>query len=412
MRVTSIPHSFSYSVSYNYNNVQSPYAKVQQSFEGNKLYHDIKRDLIKEDEFESLAEETRKEDRFMGSLPKEWILKFKKGPSADSIKENTEKAYEVFAEFTELAAKTPLRHSFACKYQNTGLYEDLKDRWGGHYLEPAKTWRRNIKLLQRALQEIFDDECTVKFIDDANYGMIFKITIGGKACALKTYYPEGKKKIYTDPKGHGALLEIRNAIHSSNTMKASQTSRFYCAKIPVGSETDGFMLTSYEEFSREKVQATKQRMQWFTRNKLYWGRFTFEDAHEENFINGKLIDFGAVEYTFSSRKTQKMAKEFFTLVSQGNAKAVKEFEQKHKNEPEFEECMYHLEEYMGTEEDFENLEAFAKHCYSRKLTKKMITSFEALGADYSKLKDADFSKIRIARHREHLEKLFGKDNYR
>ena len=387
------------------------YNALQTSFLGNKLYRDIKKDLIKKSELRYLVSQTEKEDRFMGSLPKEWISRFKKGQNEDTIKENTEKVYKAFACFAEDAAQTPIWHAFSCKYYKTGLYDNLKDKRGTHYIEPAEEWNENIEHLQNALKEVFEDDCNIQYIDDASFGVVLKITIGGKPCALKAFFPDEELRARGNSKGHGALLEIRNSIHTSSTLKASQTSRFYCAKIPIGGETDGFMLTSYEEPSKE-VPGKEQRMHWFAKDRLYWGRFNFHDAHSDNFINGKVIDFGAVGYAFSSKKAQNMAKEFFSLISRGDTEAVKEFRQKHKAESEFEECMARLKEYMGNEEDLEDLETFAEHCCLRQLTKKMIDSFKVLGADYSKFENADFSEIVIEKHRKKLEELFGADEKR
>lgn len=384
------------------------YNALQTSFLGNKLYRDIKKDLIKKPELQYLISQAEKEDRFMGSLPKEWISKFKKGQNKDTIKENTEKVYKAFARFAEDAAQTPIWHTFSCKYYKTGLYNNLKDKRGKHYIEPAEEWSKNIGHLQNALKEVFEDDCNIQYIDDASFGVVLKITIGGKPCALKAFFPDEKLRTAGNSKGHGALLEIRNAIHTSNTLKASQTSRFYCAKIPIGMETDGFILTSYEEPSKE-IPGAEQRMQWLAKDRLYWGRFNFHDSHRDNFINGKVIDFGAIWHTFSSPKAQKMAKEFFTLISRGDTEAVKEFRQEHEVEPEFEECMTHLKEYMGDKEDLEDLETFAEHCYTRQLTKKIVASFKALGADYSKFENADFSEIEIEKHRKKLEEIFGTD---
>ncbi len=380
--------------------------KAQNSFLGSKPYRDARKNLVKESRFRYDISQTEKEERYVGSLPYEWILKFKKDPKAPSIKENTEKIYKALGRFAKDSAQTPVKHAFGCKYYKTGLYDNLKDQRGAHYLEPAGRWSENIKRLQESLNEVFEDDCEIQYIDDQSFGIVFRITIGGKPCALKVFYTDREKEAQKAPVGHGALHEIKNAIYSSNTLKPTQTSRFYCAKIPIGPETDGFMLTSFEQNSNNNMQGEKQRQEWFAQDGLYWGRLTFYDAHENNFIDGKLIDFGAVGYTFSSPKAQKMAKEFFTLISRGEAEKVAEFRQKHEGEAEFEECMAHLREYMGEEEDLATLENFAEHCYLRKLAKKIIASFKALGADYSKFENADFSEIEIEKHRRKLEEIF------
>ena len=186
------------------------YNSAQTGFLGNKIYRDAKKKLTEESKFRYELSQAEKQERFMGSLPKEWISSFRQGSDADSIKKNTERTYKAFAEFTEHASMTPVKHAFSCKYYKTGLYENLKNQRGTHYLEPAQKWEENIKRLQKALNKVFDGGCTVQFVEDASFGMVFKITIGGKTCALKTFYPNEYIKRQCS-RGHGPAYEIRNA---------------------------------------------------------------------------------------------------------------------------------------------------------------------------------------------------------
>jgi len=376
------------------------YNNIQNNFRGKKLYHTLKKDLLPQRQVINITSTMEDDEKYIGSLPKEWIEKFREG----SIKENTEYVLKTFAQFAANSSATPLQHAFTCKYYNTGLYENLKDKDGRFYLEPAQLWSRNISKLEESLKKAFNADCKVTYITDASYGIVFKVQIGDKSCALKTYLPEGGGKSGDSMKSHGAFSEIANAVCLNNSLKPSQCSKFYCAKIPSPNRNDAFMLTDFKESKGSK--GARQREDWFSRDTLYWGKYSFEDAHRDNFIDGALVDFGAVEYTFSSLKTAKMAREFFPMIQRGDIEGITEFKQKHEKSIEFKECMDYLKQYMGTYEDLENLENFAYHCYTRKLTKKIINSFRALGADYSKFENADFSSLEYDKYREKLEELF------
>jgi len=384
----------------------TPYSGIQRNFSGNKLYRDMKKDLIGEIKLECAAERLSNDERYVGSLPKEWISKFKKGTG--TTRENTEKIFKAFKEFTEDAANTPANSDFGCIYDGTGLYQNLKrvdsERYS-YYLEPVDIWSKNIDKLQSAMRDVFDDECKIEFSDIGSFGVVFKITVGNKACALKTYRTSLDCDKY---KGHGALLEIRNAVHLSSALKPSQCTRFYCAKIPTKADTDSFMLTSYKE--NEETKGAAQRTAWLARDGLYWGKYTFNDAHFANFVDGTLIDFGAVDYTFSNPETAKMAKEFFPIIQRGDVENVLKFKNAHNGEEAFCECMEYLqEEYMGKEEDLQSPEDFAYHCIERGITRKILNSFKALGADYSEVEQCAkyLPKNMDTEIKSKLDELFG-----
>lgn len=336
---------------------------ADSTLKSGKLYHNIKKELLSP---EMISNRVSDSGEYIGALPKEWILKFK----GEDIGENTRRVFNIFSEFSSTVSSAPFRHAALCKYDNTGLYEKLRGKY--RYMEPAPLWDKILKDLEDSLKEIFNDECEISYIDDGAFGIVFKVSIGDADCALKVYFNENDKTSATAESAHGAVPEILNAAHLSDTLKASQCAKFYCAKIPSDCTRDSFLLSKCEQKAEKTDYGVEQRLAWFQGDMIYWGRYTFHDCHSDNFINGKLIDFGDVEYTFSSKAAQEMAKKFFPMVQRGDLEGVLKFAEENIKTPEFFECLQILRVYMGEEEDLETPEDFAFHCISRKISKKTL----------------------------------------
>ncbi len=372
-------------------------------FKGNSkhnTYHHLKKSLYDTEVLLSDMSNLKENERYIGALPVEWTKSLKK----DEIGEKTKQVYEILSDFADSASNIKTSMVLHPLDDGDDKYKKLHGKYKDYILEPKDVWLDEFMYLEENLSRILDKDCEVSYLSSGSYGLVFKIEMGDKTCALKTYSSDGYSKS-ADITGHGAVSEIANAVYLNKTLKPSQCSKFYCAKIPAEYEKDGFLLTNFEDGLKDGTLASRQRMEWFMQDRPYWGRITFYDAHDDNFSNGKLIDYGAVGYTFKDREALKLAKELFPLIMKGEEDKITEFKEKYKDSPGFDECMIKAG-YFGGEIYSRRPAYFAEHCIEYKITPQMLRGFEALGIDYSKIKESNFALIKDNELREKLEELF------
>jgi len=366
------------------------------------VYHYLKKSLYDTDELIENISGLEEEKRYIGALPIEWINAL----GGDNIGEDTAKVFKILSDFADCTSDMPANEGHY--YGSDERYKKLLGRLPGHILVPVENWLNKIEELEEKLGQVFDEKPEISYLSMGSFGLVFKIKVNGKTCALKIYFDDGYKK-EENGFSHGAASEIANAVYLNRTLKPSQCSKFYCAKIPAKDCEGGFLLTEYLDGSKNSTRSNNQRLDWFMQEGPYWGRITFQDAHGDNFSNGKLIDYGAIEYTFKNRKTLALAKELMPAVVQGDVEKALKLKELYGKTPEYRECMEHLK-LFSSEEKIDEPEEFLDHCVDYNITKKMIDAFRALGVDYSRIEILDSFSIKDLELREKFEELFCGDS--
>ncbi len=311
------------------------------------LFHYLKKRLYSTNELNQVVLSTK--NRFLGSLPKNWIEKF----SEDGIKDKTLMIDEIFSNF-----------AIQSYSKSTKNIQELKPQ---------------IDKLKNELEQILNSECKVEFIDSGVFGKVFKVSIDNEDFALKIFHSDPPAHLVHS---HGRTKEIANAIYLNKQLKPNQCSKFYFGKIAADNIEDGYMVTKFVQDNKKP-----KTPQPFVRHQ--YSRFYLGDKEKSgNLTNGMIVDYGAVSMNYKNRNHQKYAKELFPLLNKGDVQAVKEFVNKHQNSNEFKDFFEFFKRKMKIFTQpirfFNDLNSY---------TKNQIDSYRALGLDFSKIENFDYSTV-------------------
>lgn len=333
---------------YNYNNI---------AFNGNispkqNLYHTLKKRLHTADEVFQLIDKQKEEDRYIGSLPVNWVRAFK----PDEIKDKTTEIFHIFSDFATDAIST-----------ENHLYSKEED-------VPL------LKLKYR-LDKALNTNSNIEYIGSGDYGRVYRIQALDEDVALKIFYSDITMKLLKA--FHGNPMEISNAVALNHTLKPNQCSKFYCAKISQLDEKDGFMLTKFVEPDNKKYPPLTP---------FDYSRFLYMDANRnkgENFIGGRLIDYGDIRQKFPNKKQQQMAKQLLPLIKKKDIEGIRALNDKYSDNKNWESYL------KGTTTLFQRKarepEYFAINI-APNLTKTDIQMYSLLGVDFSDIEKYDFRK--------------------
>lgn len=358
------------------------------------------------------------EEKNIGCMPESWIKNLKK----DEIGTKTKEVQKLFAEF---ARSISVLTSKEYMQDAEKMIDELKDRLFRSGVSDEKI-NETIDKLRKYLKEdvlekcndagdklisdldkIIQKECSIEFLNNGMYGFAFKIKTDDEEFILKTYRPDALSILGR----HGKTTDTANAAHLSSSMKPTQCARFYMGKIIEGKNPEGYSLSGFVKPNPDK-QAAKDREMWFRDNKLTSSKYVFTDLAEidseimdDNLIDGKLIDFGGVCYRYKNKNQQMIAKELYPLINKGDKEGIKALREKYAGSKDFDECVERLNLLYGFGSQLNCPSKFAKHALFKKLNAKEIAGFEALGIDYSKIREGDWSKLSVEQKNK-LEELF------
>ena len=333
---------------YNYNNIV---------FKGNKspkknLFHTLKKRFHTSNEVFELIDKRDEEERYLGSLPVNWVRAFK----PEEIKDKTTEIFHIFSDFATDAISTE-NHVYS-KEEDFPL----------------------LKLKYRLDKEINTDT-KIEYIGSGDYGRVYRIQALDEDVALKIYYSDMNNKLLKA--FHGNPMEISNAIALNHTLKPNQCSKFYCAKISQLDEKDGFMLTKFVEPDNKKYPPLTP---------FDYSRFLYMDANRnrgENFIGGRLIDYGDIRQKFPNHEQQQMAKQLLPFIKKKDIEGIKSLNDKFSDNKEWKKYL------QGTTALFQRKvkePAYFAMYIAPNLTKTDIQMYSFLGVDFSAIEEYDYSK--------------------
>ena len=272
----------------------------QDCFTPKNLLHFLKKKLRSYDEIVNFLKNVSSEERMIGCLPEKWIKLFDRS----KIGEKTKEIQGIFSAFAR-SEYTP-------------------------YNFKVQINAENIKKLSKDLEKVLGKPCSISFVGSGLSGKVYRIKCAGEDIALKTYYSNTPTYLLNLT---GKTKEVANAVALNYTLKPNQRVRFYFGKIAIGKEPDGFMIT---EFVKENSLGSRIKNSFLN---LYH-RFTCRDAHTNgNIINGKIIDFGFIEYKFKNPKQQQLAKKLCTLIEKRDIKEINKMISKYSNDLNFQDLL-------------------------------------------------------------------------
>lgn len=305
------------------------------------LYHHLKKDLYSGNSLFRISDALNDEDRNIGCLPKEWIDKI----DSDEIGEKTEQIHKTFANFAKFVYSfqtderkkeiNEILEAFRYRYFMEGHTEEETIKATKETKELIAQKSKEVvynamKNMEASIGEILGSECEINYLNRGSFGIVFKITIGGKSCALKVFKPKPNDLCLLS--AHGQMPEIASAIHLNKNIKPSQCSKFYLGRFSSNKQNDAYMLTSYVE--RPKKAISNQRGVWKSSD-CSISKYAINDNNFDNVIHGKLVDFGGVSYRFKNEEQRKIAKELLPLIQNNDTEGIEILRQKYGNSKDF-----------------------------------------------------------------------------
>lgn len=318
------------------------FSHFNTEFKGSGLYRHLKKELCSKDELVSISDTIKDEDRSIGCLPKEWLQNIESG----EIGEKTKQVHKILADFSELL------HSFQMTEHKEKVNEILeafryKYFMEGHSEEETRKAVKNLEDLikqksketvyysmketETAIGDILNSDCEIDYINSGSFGTVFKVTVEGKACALKIFkLMPGDNYLFQK---HGEKSEIAGAVFLNKNIKPSQCAKFYLGRFSSNRRCDGYMLTGYVE--KPENSGFNQLGVWNFFDKYAASKYTVCDFNPNNVIGGKLIDFGGVMPRFKNETQIKIAKELFPMVRVNDREGIEALRKKYNNSADF-----------------------------------------------------------------------------
>lgn len=151
--------------------------------------------------------------------------------------------------------------------------------------------------LARTLSEILKKEVKVDILDAGLHGQGFRIsTKGAPDVCLKIYNQKGKE--YTDHRNiHGQHVEVQVGLFANNY--SDKFVKMYFGRVSDNYSDDGFLVTQF--LSDEITPESTFYLSEVDKYKIK----SVDTLRQHNMINGKIIDFGAVEILKDNRVISK-----------------------------------------------------------------------------------------------------------
>ena len=221
----------------------------------------------------------------------------------------------------------------------------------------------------------------VNFVDGGDYGRVYRIQALGEDIALKIFYSDVKPEFKAF---HGNPMEVSNAVALFHTLKPNQCSRFYCAKISLLDEKDGFLLTKFVEKDNKK----------YPEPDFYdYSRFLYIDARRndgKNYIAGRLVDYGDVRPKFSIYEEQKIAKRLYPHIKKKDADGIVQLAQQYEGNEHWNSLCKKTTFFIRN--IINQPEYFAQSC-AKKLTKDDIQTYRAMGVDFTPVEKYNYKNL-------------------
>ena len=293
------------------------------------------------------------EKKMLGVLPENWRKLF----ATAELPQKTKEVHNIL-------------YDFAKKFQKTE----------GSLSESNLT----IQNFAKKLGDFLKIKTEVSYVDEGMFGSVVRIKGGKEDLALKVFHeiPETVEPYSMSAyKRHGQTMELQNAIALTHGLKPSQRARFYMGRITSLGEDGGYMLS---EFVSPSKMSGMELSAYTPREDFTYSRFLFGDRLKRgNIMDGKILDFGDVSYRFPNKEQEKIAKEIFPLICNGETQKLAAIKKHYKNNPNFDavvnksssNIVYYLSYPF-------NLVDFMK----AKGAKEVLSSINALGVDFPQLK--------------------------
>ena len=332
---------------YSYNNLTFNGEKKSQP----NLYHTLQKRLHTADEVFQLIDKRGEEERYLGSLPVNWVRAFK----PEEIKQKTTEIFHIFSDFANDAMSTE-NHVYS-KEEDVPLVK-----------------------LKNSLDKAMNTDTNIEFIGSGDYGRVYRIQALDEDVALKIFYSDITMKFLKA--FHGNPIEISNAIALNHTLKPNQCSKFYCAKISQFNEKDGFMLTKFVEPDNKNYPPLTP---------FDYSRFLYIDANRnkgENFIGSRLIDYGDIRKKYLTFQEQQMAKQLLPLMKKKDIAGISALNDKYSDNKDWK--MFCKSTTSLFQRKVKEPLYFAMNI-APKLTKTDIQMYSLLGVDFSDIENYDYS---------------------
>lgn len=339
---------------------------VNTAFQGS-LQRKFGKDIYTKAQLNGMFAKANEEEKQLGSLPESWVKKF----LPEEIGEKTSEIFDLFSKFSIDVCEAETKEHEAEKRKMHELELELasircadfysnkivQDKWKEYaeYLEKVDSiphgerYKEICEGLSSRLSKMLNEECSVKYLDNGAYGLAFQIVTSDEELVLKAYRP-----LETEPTYHGSIVEPATAIYLNRVIKPERCTKFYCAKLESHKKGGGFMLTKYVEPEESFYDGNKieQIGKWIlnkglSANKFHFGDIKMDDPYKGNFINGTLVDFGGVTFTYKSKKEYEIMKALSAAIKNEDFEAICKIEEKYGECEEFKTCKKRLEAYLA-----------------------------------------------------------------
>ncbi len=333
------------------NNIQSIISRDE--FSSKNLFRFLKKKLHSTGEICEFLTKLSDEEKYIGELPDKWRQKF----SGADLGDITKQIQHLFSAFAREAH---------CEYK----------------VKSDKLLKKAEKL-SKSLEKILGEKCIIQYLSKGHLGKVFRIRCAGEDLALKIFHSNPPTDLLSF---HGQTKEIANAVALNYCLKPNQCARFYCGKVTFNYAPDAFMLSQFVQNRNKKSGINEKIGQWV------YKKFHFGDISKKgNVINGKITDFGAVSYTFNNPIHQKIAKELYPLILNGDNEAIIKLKKKYSNDENFKKFIEGI--LRIPQKILKNPILFANKVSNGFFQKAEITAFKVLGLDFSVIENHKFSDI-------------------
>lgn len=141
---------------------------------------------------------------------------------------------------------------------------------------------KDTKIFENNLSQILNKKVSIKKLDSGSYGTAYKIEIeGALTTIIKTYHPRD----YTfNKERHGRNIEPQVAMFVNQN--SGEFVKMFFGRTCSKAQRDGFIITQYLDENTQPLETSKP-------NPIF--KITCNDCHKDNVINGKIVDFGAIQ---------------------------------------------------------------------------------------------------------------------